>query len=592
MGIPAPPASPTAPTWAPRRELAFEHAPCENPPELSAKANTPKGSTLTASTRAASTPEANTPTTSTPKTNTPTTSTRTDRHKTLQDGDLARRALAGDGDAFAELYDRHERRVYGFCMRMLGTPHDAADATQDTFVRMLQRLPALQGRELNFAAYALACARNACYDTIEGRRRVEPVAEHSSAREPAPGYVGEDPERNALLAAAREEVRAANAQLPARQREVLALREVELLSYDEIGEIVGLNRNAVAQLISRARIKLRDLLQGSALAAVSPSSADCERALPLLARMQDKQDGEVGELDWVHAHLAACETCRLSQAAMQEAGMSYRALAPIVPLVWLRQASIARAAEFVGADWSDVASGRHAADGQAGGQHGGSQQGSPEEGQWDGRSQDSAEEGPPADAQDRADEDTQAGRGRTRWMLAGGALLVLCLLLFAIVDNTRDGHLQPHPATVSLPIEHASSTTAPSRKLRGKAAKTAGGEQAATVAPAATPSFPDPSGASSIPGTATLTPRPSSRRVGASHHRHKIATHSPTHAPPAPTITPQTTTTATPPPPPPATTTTPATQTTPAPTPAPTGETTGTTTTTESPPGGPGTFAP
>ncbi len=203
--------------------------------------------------------------------------------ETLDDRELARLATAGDGHAFAELYDRHERRVYGFCMRMLGTPHDAADATQETFVRMLGRLPSLEGRELNFAAYALTAARNACYDMIEGRRRIEPVAEQSDGSRvghysPPDDNLERDPERAALLAATREDVRAANAELPARQREVLALREVELLSYDEIGELMGLNRNAVAQLVSRARIKLRDLLRGSALASVSASSSHCAKS--------------------------------------------------------------------------------------------------------------------------------------------------------------------------------------------------------------------------------------------------------------------------------------------------------------------------
>ena len=54
----------------------------------------------------------------------------------------------------------------------------------------------------------------------------------------------------------------ANLSLPERQREVLALKELEDLSYDEIAEIMGMNRNSVAQLISRARINLRSALQG------------------------------------------------------------------------------------------------------------------------------------------------------------------------------------------------------------------------------------------------------------------------------------------------------------------------------------------
>ncbi len=112
---------------------------------------------------------------------------------TLDDRELARLAVAGDGDAFAQLYDRHERRVFGFCLRMLGTDDEAADATQETFMRLLRRLPALQGRDLNFVAYALGAARNACYDTIEARRRVTPVGEPLEPGGSEPGELDSTP---------------------------------------------------------------------------------------------------------------------------------------------------------------------------------------------------------------------------------------------------------------------------------------------------------------------------------------------------------------------------------------------------------------
>jgi RNA polymerase sigma-70 factor (ECF subfamily) len=284
---------------------------------------------------------------------------------TLDDRRLARLAIDGDGEAFAQLYDRHERRVYGYCLRMLGTPDEAADATQETFMRLLRRLPAMEGREVNFVAYALTTARNACYDGIEARSRVRPAAEpiDQATTEPgAPigrdaGELGEialDPERAALLAAAREDVRAANGRLPERQREALALRELEQLSYEQIGEVIGLNENAVAQLISRARIRLREELRGEALQSIATSSPECERALALMARLQDAQDCTPEEHDWLRVHMDSCDTCPLSRAVMEEAGISYRALGPIVPLAWLRHTTIARAARFVGADWSHL----------------------------------------------------------------------------------------------------------------------------------------------------------------------------------------------------------------------------------------------
>ena len=92
----------------------------------------------------------------------------------LQDEELARRAAAGDHASFAELYDRHERSAYNLCYRITGSADDAADATQETFLKVLERLPSLRDRELNFAAYVMTAARNASYDAIERRKRATP----------------------------------------------------------------------------------------------------------------------------------------------------------------------------------------------------------------------------------------------------------------------------------------------------------------------------------------------------------------------------------------------------------------------------------
>ena len=277
---------------------------------------------------------------------------------------LAQRAVAGDGDAFATLYTRYEKRAYNLCLRILGSEDDAADATQEAFVNVLKRLPMLEGRELAFGSYLFTSARHACYDLIERRKRAEPSDEIADGAVPVGGGVGgggigfdpgdphEDPERNVLLAARQDEIRDANAQLPARQREVLVLRELEDLSYDEIAELMEMNRNSVAQLISRARIGLRDALRGTALASVAASSADCERSLALLAALQDGQPA--GDDGWLDEHMRACDTCPLARDAMEEAGISYRAWLPVAAGPLLFRETVANAAEAVGADWSHV----------------------------------------------------------------------------------------------------------------------------------------------------------------------------------------------------------------------------------------------
>lgn len=278
---------------------------------------------------------------------------------------LAQRAAGGDGDAFATLYERYEQRVYNLCLRITGAEDDAADATQEAFLGVLRRLPKLEGRELAFGSYVFTSARNACYDQIERRRRAEPSDQIPEQATPVGGGVGgggigfnpgdpeDDPERNVLQEARTEEIRTANAMLPERQREALALKELEELSYDEIAEIMDMNRNSVAQLISRARINLRDALRGTALASIAASSPDCERALPLIAARQDRQlDPYSDEGEWLGDHLLSCDTCRLGLEAMEEAGLSYRAWVPIAAGPVLFRETMARAADLVGADWS------------------------------------------------------------------------------------------------------------------------------------------------------------------------------------------------------------------------------------------------
>ena len=265
---------------------------------------------------------------------------------------LARAAVDGDCAAFAELYDRHEHRAFNLAYRICGTREDAADATQEAFVKVLARLPHMAGRELDFGSYLLTSVRHASYDVIAAARRAEPLEELPDAARPVgtdPPPPEEDPGRRVLLGAQQEEIRAANATLPPRQREVLALRELEGMSYDEIAGLMGMNRNSVAQLISRARIGLRDALRRTALQSIAPATAACERALGLIA-MRD--DGELGADAWLDDHLASCETCVLGRQAMAEAGASYRAWAAIPALEVLRRDTIAHAGEAIGRRWS------------------------------------------------------------------------------------------------------------------------------------------------------------------------------------------------------------------------------------------------
>ena len=297
-----------------------------------------------------------------------------------EEADLARAAAAGDLAAFGTLYDRYERRIYNFCYRLTSSTDDGADATQEAFLKVLERLPKLGDRELDFGAYLFTVARHASYRVTDRRRRTEttdapPEPGSGGGPEPEPVAPEDDPERATLLESQQEEIRAANARLPERQREALALRELEGLSYDEIADLMGMNRNSVAQLISRARIRLRAELRGEALGSVASATGDCKRALPLIAERDDGQLRDAAQRDWLAEHIEACDSCRVGEVAMQEAGASYRGWLPLVPAAVLRDETMAHAAELLGVEPGGAdASGDAGGDG-ADAEHGGAEAG-------------------------------------------------------------------------------------------------------------------------------------------------------------------------------------------------------------------------
>jgi|GEM_PF-415319 len=274
-----------------------------------------------------------------------------------EESNLVRAAADGDGPAFARLYESYERRIFNYLLRLLGDRHEAEDATQEAFIKVMAKLPELDHDHLEFGAYLYTAARNAGYDVIARRKRLEPTgAVPEQAEAPFRGELSDletDPERAALSSSQEAAVQTASERLPERQREVLALRELDGMSYDEIASVMDMKSNAVAQLISRARIALRKEMRAGAAASVSFASADCERAHGELAC---RQDGQAKGFDsqWLDSHLALCDNCQVASEEMAEAGVSYRAWAPVLPAAWLFREVMAKASEINGHDWSGV----------------------------------------------------------------------------------------------------------------------------------------------------------------------------------------------------------------------------------------------
>jgi hypothetical protein len=116
----------------------------------------------------------------------------------------------------------------------------------------------------------------------------------------------------------------ANAHLPERQREALALRELLGLSYADIATVMAIEPASVAALLARARLRLRAARRGVEPVATD-GCADADRALRVLARRHDSETLEATDEDWLLAHLGECGTCEMAHGAMLEASSCYRA---------------------------------------------------------------------------------------------------------------------------------------------------------------------------------------------------------------------------------------------------------------------------
>ena len=291
------------------------------------------------------------------------------RTTTAPDGVLLQEAAAGGGASYAALYDRYAEQVYNYCLRLTGSPEDAADATQDAFVNVLGRLHKDDSPVLDFSSYLFAAARNESYALMRRRTRTQP-SDEPPERAAYESDVETDPERAVLLRDSQESVRLANAQLAPRHREVLALREVAGRSYEEIGQIMGISENAAAQLIWRARSKLRGALTAGAVASVVATSEDCETAQVLINRLQDGEPVTDAEHEWLEDHLDECQRCRASRGMIFEVATSYRLWAPVALLATMKADVLAAAGSVVGANWTTAhvaAGGSGASGGGAGG---------------------------------------------------------------------------------------------------------------------------------------------------------------------------------------------------------------------------------
>lgn len=169
-------------------------------------------------------------------------------------------ARAGRLEAFETLVRRHEGVAYRVARRMLG-PDDAEDATQDAFLRAFHRLGDFRG-ESSFRAWLLQIVRNTALNAIQARRAephegIEELVEAEAGRTCSARTPVEHLERRERL----ERLEAKVQLLPPAHRAVLALRDIEGLSYEEVATVTETPLGSVKGRLHRARSELIRILR-------------------------------------------------------------------------------------------------------------------------------------------------------------------------------------------------------------------------------------------------------------------------------------------------------------------------------------------
>ncbi len=169
------------------------------------------------------------------------------------DAELVNAVLSGEKELFAELVKRYERTVRAVALDVLGDYHSATDVSQDAFVRAYERLAGLRKPEA-FGPWLMKITRRCAFDSARRRpKETRLEIKIAAAIENPDGRLDEDKQR--LLAAV--------VKLPIAEKQVVMLRYFGDNSVNDVANLLGRSVGTVTKQLSRARVRLRKILERS-----------------------------------------------------------------------------------------------------------------------------------------------------------------------------------------------------------------------------------------------------------------------------------------------------------------------------------------
>jgi len=180
---------------------------------------------------------------------------------TATDFDLTQAAATGDMAAFEEIYQRHHRRVYSICLRMLQNAFEAEDLTQDVFIQLYRKVGSFRGD----SAFTTWLHRMTVNQVLMHFRKRNVKYEKTTEEGETPDQIvagTSDPDRMPIV----DKIALENAidPLPAGYTHVLRLTDVQGLEHKEVASILGCSVGTSKSQLHKARLKLRKLLKKKA----------------------------------------------------------------------------------------------------------------------------------------------------------------------------------------------------------------------------------------------------------------------------------------------------------------------------------------
>lgn len=186
-----------------------------------------------------------------------------DTKVTYVDNDLVRRTREGDTGAFEVLFERHQKRVYNICYQMLSDEHEAADTTQDVFVRAYRSIGSLKS-DAAFNVWIKTLAVNACRDALRKRMRTRVESLDAPVRTNSGDTLdreivdwSDNPERAFNKKDMQQTIQKAIGSLSQEYREVVALYYIDSREVAEIARVLNCPVGTIKSRLARARAELK-----------------------------------------------------------------------------------------------------------------------------------------------------------------------------------------------------------------------------------------------------------------------------------------------------------------------------------------------